>query len=67
MSATPQDYQVGTQAALTVIEADVDKEVPSFFRGEISDDDLMQIASEVAKAVIDAVDVRRATEQQVAK
>ena len=60
MMATTQDYQAGTAAAETVIEADIDQDVPSFFRGDISTAMIAQIAASVAKAVIDAVDAERA-------
>ena len=58
--ATTQDYQVGTAAAETAIEADIDQDVPSFFRSDISTAMIAQIAASIAKAVIDAVDAERA-------
>jgi hypothetical protein len=58
--ATARDYETGAIAALTVVNADIEKDVPSFFQDEISDAEKQQIAAEVAKAVIDAVDKDRA-------
>jgi tRNA nucleotidyltransferase (CCA-adding enzyme) len=58
--ATAQDYQVGTAAAQTVIQADINQDVPVFFRGDIPAQMVAQIAASVAKAVIDAVDTERA-------
>ena len=58
--ATAQDYQVGTAAAQTVIQTDINQDVPVFFRGEISAEMVAQIAASVAKAVINAVDTERA-------
>jgi hypothetical protein len=58
--ASAQDYKVGASAAQTVIEADIDQEVPAFFRDDISPAMISQIAASVAKAVIDAVDAARA-------
>jgi hypothetical protein len=57
--ATPRDYQVGTAAALVVVNADIAKDVPSFFQDEISAAEKQEIAAGVAKAVIDAVDKDR--------
>jgi hypothetical protein len=57
--ATPHDYQVGTDAALAVVNADIAKDVPSFFQDEISDAMKEEIAQGFAKAVIDAVDKDR--------
>lgn len=62
--ATTQDYAIGSAAALAVVNADIQKDVPSFFQGEITDDLKQQIASGVAKAVIDAVDADRAKRNQ---
>lgn len=58
--ATPQDYKTGTAAAQTVIQADIDADVPTFFRGDISAAEIAKIAAAVAGAVIDAVDAERA-------
>ena len=58
--ATARDYETGSIAALTVVNADIAKDVPSFFQDEISSAQRQQIAAEVAKAVIDAVDKDRA-------
>ena len=58
--ATARDYQTGAIAALVVVNADIAKDVPSFFQDEISAAEKQQIAAEVAKAVIDAVDKDRA-------
>jgi hypothetical protein len=58
--ATANDYRAGAAAAQTVIEADIDQDVPFFFRDEISTAMVVQIAGSVAKAVIDAVDAERA-------
>ena len=58
--ATARDYQTGAIAALVIVNADIAKDVPSFFQDEISAAEKQQIAAEVAKAVIDAVDKDRA-------
>lgn len=61
--ATPQEYTIGANAALAIINADIAQDVPSFFQGEISEDERTQIANTVATAVIDALDAYRAQEQ----
>jgi hypothetical protein len=58
--ATANDYQAGATAAQSVIEADIDQDVPFFFRDDISTAMIVQIAGSIAKAVIDAVDAERA-------
>lgn len=58
--ATAKDYQVGAATAQALIEADIAKDVPSFFRGEIPADMPATLGAAVAKAVIDAVDAERA-------
>lgn len=57
--ATTKDYQTGTAAAQSVIEADIEQDVPVFFRDDISAETVARIAAGVAKAVIDAVDAER--------
>lgn len=57
---TTQDiYDAGTAAALAIVNADIQKDVPSFFQSEISEDMKQEIASTVARAAIDAADAAR--------
>jgi hypothetical protein len=59
MTATPQDYIVGTSAALKIIQADIASDVPAFFQSDIPPGLPAQVAEQIAKAVIDAVDAAR--------
>jgi hypothetical protein len=61
--ATLKDYQTGAAAAQKIVQADINKDVPVFFRGEIPPTLVQQLAADVAKAVIDAVDAERAANQ----
>jgi dTDP-4-amino-4,6-dideoxygalactose transaminase len=62
MSATPQDYQVGTAALATVIAAAIKDNVPAFLMGQVTERQSLidLIEQQGAKAVIDAVDAARA-------
>jgi len=58
--ATPADYDAGTAAAKALIEADINQQVPAFFRGDIPADLPATLGAAIAKAVVDAVDAERA-------
>jgi hypothetical protein len=60
MTATTKDYAVGTAAALKIIQADIAADVPQFFQSNIPAGALAQVAAQLAKAVVDAVDAERA-------
>ena len=62
--ASTKDYQIGSATAQALIEADINKDVPAFFRGEIPPDMPATLGAAVAKAVIDAVDAERAKVNQ---
>ncbi len=61
--ATEQEYRAGVVAAERVINADIDHDVPVFFRDDISAQMVARIATDVARAVIDAVDAVRAQQK----
>lgn len=60
--ATPQDYQIGTEALAAVIVAAIKANVPAFLMSQVEERQAMinQIEAQGAKAVIDAVDAARA-------
>lgn len=60
MSASAQDYQVGTAALAVVIAAAIKANVPEFLQGDVPAGLVQQIEQQGAKAVIDAVDAARA-------
>jgi hypothetical protein len=62
MSATPQDYQIGTAALAAVIAAAIKANVPDFLMGQVTARQAMidRIEQQGAQAVIDAVDAARA-------
>lgn len=59
--ATTQDYEAGTKAALAIVNEDIAKDVPTFFQSDITLDERQEIASGVAKAVIDALEAAHKT------
>jgi hypothetical protein len=63
MPADPKDYEAGTAALAVVIQAAIKANVPEFMQGEIPQGLVTQIEGQGAKAVIDAVDARRAKDQ----
>jgi hypothetical protein len=62
MTATASDYQVGSAALATVIAAAIKASVPDFLQGDVPAGLVQHIEQQGAKAVIDAVDARRAKE-----
>jgi len=58
--ATAQDYQTGTAALKTVVQNAIAANVPQWEQSAIPQALLLQIESQGAKAVIDAVDAARA-------
>ena len=49
------DYDIASQAAKKVLDADIIKFVPPFFQGKIPADATQKTADEIAKAVVDAL------------
>jgi hypothetical protein len=64
--AITAEYQIAAAAVFKVVQADIEKNVPVMFRGEIPQDIVKQFAADAAKAAIDAVDADRA-KQDAAK
>jgi hypothetical protein len=60
MTASQDDYSVGTAALAAVVQADIGADVPKFFQSEIPQGVVTQFNAAGAKAVIDAVDAARA-------
>jgi hypothetical protein len=58
--ATQQDYETGTAALKTVVQAAIIANVPEWEQSSIPQTLLLQIEQQGAKAVIDAVDAGRA-------
>ena len=52
--ASQAQYNAATAAVATIIQADIDQDVPSFFQSEISPEMIQQIATDTAKAAVDA-------------
>ena len=57
--ATPKDYEVGTAALHTYVEAFIKNKVPGMFEN-MAEGFVQQMVAPGAKAVIDAVDAERA-------
>jgi hypothetical protein len=64
--ATTAEYQIAAAAVLKVVQADIEKNVPVMFQGEIPQDIVKQFAADAARTAIDAVDADRA-KQDAAK
>ncbi len=58
--ATTTEYQLAAAAILKIVQADIQKTVPSVFQDEIPQGAVSQFAADAAKAAIDAVDAARA-------
>jgi hypothetical protein len=58
--ATTAEYQLAAAAVLKIVQADIEKNVPVMFQGEIPQDIVKQFAADAAKAAIDTVDADRA-------
>lgn len=52
--ATQAQYAAATAAVLKVVQADIAKNVPTMFQGEIPQDLVQQFAADAAKASVDA-------------
>ncbi len=61
--ATKAEYTIGTNAAMSIAQADIDQAVPSFFRGDIPQSDVQKLVADIVKAGLDAVDAARAKKQ----
>lgn len=57
--ASPHDYTIGVNAAMRVANADIQKDVPFFFRGAITQAEVQQVVTDVVVAALDAVDESR--------
>lgn len=53
--ATENQYKLGADAAMKVITADINSDVPFTFRGMIPAELAPQLSQQIAKVVIDAV------------
>jgi hypothetical protein len=60
--ATKQEYSIGTNAAVPVVQAELDKDIPSMFRSEITLAEVQTIVAEVVTVALDAVDAYRAAQ-----
>ena len=57
--ATKLEYDAGAAAAIKIVQADIESEVPQIFRGRITPELIRTHAEAVAKAVIDAAAAAR--------
>ena len=51
---TPAEYAAATAAVKKLVIADINEEVPFFFRGQISDAMIDKISEDAAKAAVNA-------------
>ena len=62
--ATQAEYTIGTNAAMPIAQADIDQEVPSFFRGDITVEVVQKFVADIVLAALNAVDAARAKQVQ---
>ena len=58
--ATQAEYTLGTNAAMPIAQADIDKAVPVFFRGDIPLTAVQVLVADIVKTALDTVDAARA-------
>jgi len=52
---TDEQYATAVRAVLAVVQADIVKDVPTFFRNNIPQDMLQQFATDAARAALDSL------------
>jgi spermidine synthase len=61
---TPAEYAAAYAAVLKIAQADINQEVPAFFRSEIPNDFVEQFAHAAARVALDAAAAVRARDDQ---
>lgn len=64
---TPAEYNAAIAAALKIIRADINQDVPYFFRSEIPESDIQQFATDTARMAVDAAAAVRAKAAAIAQ